>query len=506
MIVKKGKVYLIGAGPGDPGLFTLKGVQCLKRADVVIYDHLVGEEILAHAQTSVRMIYAGKEGGKHTLTQDQINRCLVEEAEKGLTVARLKGGDPFIFGRGGEEVEILAGKGIPFEIVPGVTSAIAVPAYAGIPLTHRAHASTVAFITGHEDPTKEESRIDWKSLSGIETLVFLMGVKNLPNITSNLMAAGKSPETPAALIRWGTTAEQATLVGTLASLAQLAKTRGFKPPSILVVGSVVSLRPILNWFETKPLFGRGVVITRPEAQTEEFLDLLHAEGARTYLFPTIKIAPPENFSDLDQAVGNVNAYHWLIFTSANAVRFFFQRLQESAKDLRNLKGIRICAIGPTTAREVERHGIAVDLVPDVFTSEGILDALKQQDMAGKSVLIPRAEKARDVLPQGLVQAGARVDCVTAYRTVPSGRKKSELDGLIKDGLVDVITFTSPSTVENYIKIMGGNYPLPPTVKIACIGPVTAQATRQAGLNVDILQERYTVPALVERLVQYFRTP
>ena len=255
--MKKGKVYLIGAGPGDPGLITLKGIQCLKRADVVIYDHLVSEEILAYAQTSVRMIYAGKEGGKHTLTQDQINHALVEEAEKGLIVARLKGGDPFIFGRGGEEVEILAGKGIPFEIVPGVTSAIAVPAYAGIPLTHRSHSSTVAFITGHEDPTKEESHIDWKSLAGIETLVFLMGVKNLPNITSSLIAAGKSPETPAALIRWGTTAEQETLVGTLADLAQLAKTRGFKPPSILVVGSGRFPAPPFELVRDKTAFRPG---------------------------------------------------------------------------------------------------------------------------------------------------------------------------------------------------------------------------------------------------------
>ena len=307
----------------------------------------------------------------------------MEDAEKGLIVARLKGGDPFIFGRGGEEVEILAGKGIPFEIVPGVTSAIAVPAYAGIPLTHRSHSSTVAFITGHEDPSKEESHIDWQSLAGIETLVFLMGVKNLPNITSSLITAGKSPETPAALIRWGTTAEQETLVGTLADLAGLAKTRGFKPPSILVVGTVVTLRPLLNWFEIKPLFGRGIVITRPEAQTEEFLDLLHAEGARTYLFPTIKIAPPEDFRDLDRAIANIETYHWLIFTSANAVRFFFQRLQESKQDLRDLKGVNICAIGPTTAREVEKFGISVDLVPETFTSEGILDAFNHQDMTGK---------------------------------------------------------------------------------------------------------------------------
>lgn len=501
--MNKGKVYLIGAGPGDPGLITLKGIQCLQKAEVVIYDHLVSDEILNYAKTTVRMIYAGKEGGKHTLTQDQINQALVTEAEKGLTVARLKGGDPFIFGRGGEEVEILAERGIPFEVVPGVSSAVAVPAYAGIPLTHRSHSSTVAFITGHEDPTKDESHIDWQSLSGIETLVFLMGVKNLPNITASLIAAGKSPTTPAALIRWGTTPEQETLTGTLADLAELAKAQGFKPPSILVVGSVVSLRPVLNWFETKPLFGKGIVITRPEAQTEEFLNLLHGEGARAYLFPTIQIAPPADFQDLDQALQHITDYHWLIFTSANAVRFFFQRLNGSPKDLRDLKGILLCTIGPTTAREVEKYGVKVDLVPDTFTSEGILEAFGDHDLNGLNILVPRAEKARDVLPRGLGKAGAKVDCVTAYRAISSGRKKEELDSWIKEGLVDVITFTSPSTVENFVKIMGSDYTLPSEIKIACIGPVTAEATRKAGLPVDILQERYTVPALIARLVEYF---
>ncbi len=501
--MKKGRVYLIGAGPGDPGLITLKAVQCLKRADTVIYDHLVSREILSHAERAVRMIYAGKEGGRHTLTQEQINRCLIDEAEKGLIVARLKGGDPFIFGRGGEEAEILAERGIPFEVVPGVTSAVAVPAYAGIPLTHRAHAATVAFITGHEDPAKPESRIDWKSLTGIGTLVFLMGVKNLPNITSNLLAAGKEPETPAALIRWGTTGDQETLVGDLVNIAQQAKDRGFKPPSVLVVGGVVSLRPMLNWFETRPLFGRGIVITRPEAQAEEFLALLRAEGAQPHLFPTIRIVPPESFQKLDRAIENIDTYQWLIFTSANAVRFFFQRLQTLERGLNDLGNVRICAIGPITAGEVEKRGPAVHLVPPVFTSEGVLEILEKEDLAGKRILIPRAEKARDILPSGLVRAGAEVDCITAYRTVSSGRKKSDLDRLIREGRVDVITFTSPSTVAHFMDIMGASYPLPPAVKIACIGPVTADAARKAGLAVDILQERYTVPALVERLVEYF---
>ena len=295
-VEKQGKVYIIGAGPGDPGLITVKGLRCLKEADVVIYDHLVSEEIIRQAKAPARFIYAGKKGGAHTLPQEEINRRLVEEAKQGHIVARVKGGDPFIFGRGGEEAETLAHAGIPFEVIPGVSSAVAVPAYAGIPLTHRGYTSTLAFVTGHEDPTKDESDVDWETLAGIGTLVFLMGVKNLRHITSNLMAYGKEGDTPAALIRWGTTEDQETLTGTLSDIARKAEDRKFSPPAILVVGDVVTLRKELNWFETKPLFGKGIVITRPEAQAEEFASLLYAEGARVIHFPTIKIVPPERLS------------------------------------------------------------------------------------------------------------------------------------------------------------------------------------------------------------------
>ena len=499
---KKGKVYIVGAGPGDPGLITLRGIQCIAEADVVVYDYLANEEFLSRAGKDARMIYVGKKGGDHTLPQGEINQVLVDEARKGNVVARLKGGDPFIFGRGGEEVEVLREAGIAFEVIPGVTSAIAVPAFAGIPLTHRGYTSTVAFVTGHEDPTKEKSDIDWAKLSGIGTLVFLMGVKNLASIARNLVAGGKSPETPSALIRWGTTPDQETLTGTLADIAAKAKKRGFSPPSILVVGEVVSLRTRLGWFETKPLFGRGVVITRPEEQAAEFARLLSAEGARVILFPTIRIVPPASWEDVDRALGNLESYQWIIFTSANGVKHFFRRLRETGRDVRDLKGIRICTIGPATAAAVEGMGIRVDIVPGEYISEGIVKAFRDVDLEGKRVLLPRAQEARDVIPEGLSKLGASVDAVTVYRTVRSGSRKEELRTLLDAGKVDVITFTSPSTVNNFREIMGGAA-LPETVRVACIGPVTAAAAKKNGFAVDIFQEEFTIPGMVESLVDHF---
>ncbi|MEA3470925.1 MAG: uroporphyrinogen-III C-methyltransferase, partial [Thermodesulfobacteriota bacterium] len=309
---KRGKVYIVGAGPGDPGLLTVKAVRCLEKSDVIVYDYLVSSDILGYARKDVRRIYVGKKGGHHTVSQDELNRILVKEASEGNIVARLKGGDPFIFGRGGEEAEALAKEKIPFEIIPGITSAIAVPAYAGIPLTHREHTSTVAFVTGHEDPKKDESRIDWKKLSGIETLVFLMGVKNLPRIVQSLLENGRNPDTPVAIIRWGTTHDQFTLSGTLGDITVLAEEKKMIPPAIFVVGEVAGMRENLNWFETKPLFGRGIVITRPEEQAGELASLLSAEGARVIHFSTIKIVPPESFDDLDRALENIETYDWII--------------------------------------------------------------------------------------------------------------------------------------------------------------------------------------------------
>jgi len=501
---RKGKVYIIGAGPGDPGLMTLKGAKCLQEAEVVIYDHLISPELLDMARRDARLIYAGKEGGRHTLSQAEINERLLGEAGSGRVVARLKGGDPFVFGRGGEEAEELARAGIPFEVVPGVTSAISVPAYAGIPLTHRRFTASVAFVTGHEDPLKEQSEIDWKVLAGMGTLVFLMGVRNLPQIAASLVAQGKNPDTPAALIRWGTTVDQETLTGTLADIAERAEAAGFKPPAILVVGGVVGLRKDLNWFETQSLFGKGVVITRPEPQAASMATSLRDAGARVIAFPTIRIAPPESWDGLDAAIQRLETYAWLIFTSANGVHYFLERLRAAGKDLRDLKGIRLCTIGPATAAVLEGQGLRVDLVPETYLSEGVVAAFERYNLSGQRILLPRAEKARDVIPDGLARRGAFVDVVTAYRTVNSGRKATELAEQIARGHVDVLTFTSPSTVTNFLEIMGPEFlPIPAGIRVACIGPVTAAAARKAGLPGDILQETYTVQGLVESLKDFF---
>ncbi|MEN6463782.1 MAG: uroporphyrinogen-III C-methyltransferase [Syntrophaceae bacterium] len=502
---KKGKVYLIGAGPGDPGLITVKGLKCLGEADVIIYDYLVSPELLRHARKDSRLLYVGKKGGEHSITQSELNKLIVEEAAKGVVVARLKGGDPFIFGRGGEEAEVLAGAKIDFEIVPGVTSAIAVPAYAGIPLTHRTFTSTVCFVTGHEDPNKEQTDIDWKGLSGIGTLVFLMGVKNLPSIIKNLVEGGKSPQTPAALIRWGTTPDQQTITGTLEDIEKKAEEAGFRPPSIFVVGGVVSLRDVLGWFETKPLFGKGVVITRPIEQAHDFIELLAAEGARPIHFPTIKIEPPLYWTGLDEAIDNIELYSWLIFTSANGVRFFLRRLREKGRDIRDLKNIRICSIGPATAAMLKKMGIHVEMVPNEYISEGVIKSFSGIDVRGKKILLPRAEIARDIIPEELAKMGASVDVVTAYRTVQSGAKKSELQEHLDKGRVDVITFTSPSTVANFVHIMGKDFKLPEKVKIACIGPVTAAAAKKNGFRIDIMQNEYTIPGLVASIGEFFRS-
>ena len=500
---KKGKVYIIGAGPGDAGLMTLKGIDCLREADVVIYDYLVSRDLLKYARSNARFIYAGKQGGAHTLSQWQINDLLVKEAKAGNIVARLKGGDPFIFGRGGEEAEKLVANKISFEIVPGVTSAIAVPAYAGIPLTHRGLTSTVAFVTGHEDPTKEKSDINWSALSRIGTLVFLMGMKNIEKIVRELKDNGRSPKTPAALIRWGTTPRQKILEGTLADIVNLAKDRKFVPPAILIVGEVVALRDRLQWFDSKPLFGKGVVITRPEKQADDLAQLLIKEGATPIHFPTIKIVPPLSWRELDKAIKKLDDYDWLIFTSANGVAYFFERLSAKGKDIRDLKGIKICCIGPATARQVQDKGIRVDLIPGEFISEGILKSFARKKLKGKKILLARAAEARDVLPEGLKKLGARVDVATAYVTVTSGRKKNELEDLFNENQVDVITFTSSSTVNNFRKIMGSGFRLPEGVKIASIGPVTAATARKAGFPVDIHQEEYTMEGLVNALNAYF---
>ena len=496
----KGKVFLVGAGPGDPQLITLKGVECLRRAQVVIYDYLANRQLLCHCPPQAELIYVGKKASRHTLPQGGINELIVNKATEGKIVVRLKGGDPFIFGRGGEEAQDLAEQGIPFEVVPGVTSAIAAPAYAGIPLTHRDYTANCAFITGHENPNKETSSIAWDKIStGIGTLVFLMGVGNLPEITRRLVENGRSPDTPVALIRWGSTPRQRTVVGTLADIVEKAK--GFKPPSIIIVGEVINLRPLLNWFESKPLFGKRVLVTRSREQASQLSARLSAQGAEVLEVPTIQVVPADDYRDLDAAIGELGSFDWLIFTSVNGVDYFLRRLKAQGKDVRELKGIKLAAIGPATAQKLEDLQLIVDYVPGEYRAEAIIEGLRRHGIEGKKVLLPRAQVAREVLPEELSRCGAQVRVVTAYKTI---QPEMDLD-LLREAKPDVITFTSSSTVSNFVSAVGQdniNEILKGTT-IASIGPITADTATSLGLETEIMPSAYTIPGLVEAIVDYF---
>ncbi|HIC85953.1 MAG TPA: uroporphyrinogen-III C-methyltransferase [Desulfobacterales bacterium] len=507
----RGKVYLVGAGPGDPGLLTLKGKGCLEKADVVIYDNLANEGFLDFARPGAELIYAGKRGGHHALKQEEINRLLVERASEGKVVVRLKGGDPFIFGRGGEEAKELADRGIEFEVVPGVTSAIAVPAYAGIPLTYRGYTSTVAFVTGHEDPNKKGSDIAWDKVStSVGTLVFLMGVGNLPKIVDNLVNHGRSPQSPVAVIESGTEPEQKTVVGTLEDIAQRAEEASVKPPAIIVVGEVVGLRKWLNWFESKPLFGRCIVVTRAREQASDFVSMLQELGARCIEFPTIEVLPPESWAPLDQSIQALEQYDWVIFTSVNGGRFFLQRLHALDRDVRELKGIRIACIGPKSAKFWEDRGIKPDLVPEEYKAEAVVEALQRLGLKGSRILLPRAEKAREVLPDSLSRLGAVVDVVPAYRTIKPKSNVEKIKDLLAKGDIHMVTFTSSSTVRNFVEM----FSLELTdlrrwmeqVAVACIGPITAKTAWGAGFSVHVMPQHYTIEALTEKILEYFSSP
>jgi uroporphyrinogen III methyltransferase/synthase len=504
--MKQGKVYLVGAGPREPDLVTVRAVECLKQADVVIYDFLAAPELLKHVREGAETIYVGKKGGDHTLSQDKINEVMVARAKQGRTIVRLKGGDPFIFGRGGEEAEVLADVGIPFEVVPGVTSAVAAPAYAGIPLTHRLYTSSVAFVTGHEDPTKNQSLIDWSKLAtGVGTLVFLMGIKNLANIAERLMAAGRDPKTPVAVVRWGTTPQQTTVVGTLDTIVAEAQAAGLKPPATIVVGEVIKLRDTLNWFEKRALFGRTAVVTRARAQASELVRRLSDLGAACLECPTIKVVPPEDWNQLDAAIDNLGTYDWLVFTSVNGVSFFFERLYEKEKDVRALKDVSTAAIGPATAKRLRDFGLKSDIIPETYQAESIVEAFGQEPMNGKRVLLPRAKEARPVLPVELRKMGAIVDEIAAYQTEPARENVDVLIKRLEEGSIDLLTFTSSSTVRNFKAL------LPPErfesliegVSIASIGPITAETARELGFKVDIMARDYTIDGLCEAILEHY---
>jgi uroporphyrinogen III methyltransferase/synthase len=502
-----GKVFLVGAGPGDPGLITVKGRRCIEAADVVIYDYLAAPALLEHARPDAERIYVGKKGGDHTLSQEGINDLLVEKARAAGVVTRLKGGDPYIFGRGGEEGEALAAAGIAFEVVPGVTSAVAGPAYAGIPLTHRDYTSTVAFVTGHEDPEKERSAIDWKALAtGIGTLVFFMGVKNLPKIVARLRENGMAPDTPAAVVRWGTTPAQRTVTGTLATIEGEVTSAGIKAPALIVVGKVVALRPTLSWFENRPLFGRRIVVTRAREQASDLVRELTAMGADCLEVPTIRIEPPRPGGPMDDAIGRLGDYDWIVFTSVNGVRFFFERLFALGRDARALGHVRTAVIGPATAERLQAFGLASDIVPESFRAEAVVAAFASVDLAGRRVLLPRAMEARALLPEELRKRGAGVDEVPAYRTVAETDRGDALVAALEDRSVDMVTFTSSSTVKNFKAL------LPPDraaalmegVTVASIGPITTDTARELGFEVHVSASAYTIPGLCGAIRDHYR--
>lgn len=501
--MKKGIVYLVGAGPGDPGLLTLRGLRCLERADVVIYDYLANPRLLDFAPTSAQRILVGKHGGGQRTEQSVINQLLLHHAGEGKIVVRLKGGDPFVFGRGGEEAMILHEAGIAVEVVPGVSAAIAVPAYAGIPLTHRALASTVVFTTGYEDPSKAEPAVQWVDLarSG-STIVLLMTTRQLKANVDRLIDAGMDPSTPAAIIEWGTRAEQRTVDATLETIAAAAADAAIGPPAITVIGKVVSLREKLKWFERKPLFGRRIVLTRPRHQSAGFAQQLEDLGAEVLALPAIEIEVNEGITKLDAAMQRASDWDWLIFTSANGVKVFIDRLRHVGADIREFHRARIAAIGPQTASALRELYIEVAVVPGEFRAEGLLEAMASEGVSGQRILLPRAAGAREVLPDQLRAMGALVEEIETYRAVPAAQPTDEVARLAEQGRLDLVTFTSSSTVRSFVDAFRNQIDLG-KLTVGCIGPITADTARESGMTVTVQPESYTMPSFVDAIVQHF---
>jgi uroporphyrinogen III methyltransferase/synthase len=486
------KVWLVGAGPGDPDLITCKGRKALQRADVVLYDHLANTALLELAPAAAERVYVGKKRADHAHSQDEIAAMLVDYARRGLRVVRLKGGDPFIFGRGGEEAEALAAAGVPFEIVPGVTTPLGIAAYTGVPLTHRDHTSVVSFVTGHA-----VDAIDWGKVGQAETLVIFMGLTTFPRIAAELIARGRHPETPAMAVRWATRPAQQTIVGTLASLSGQLEAAHMKPPATIVVGEVVRLRERLDWYERLPLHGRRIAVTRAKGQADAITERLRELGAEVVELPAIEIRPPADPAPLDAAIARLESYDWLIFTSANGVRRFLDRLDASGRDLRALRA-KLCAIGPATRAAIEALHLKVDVMGKEYVAEGLLAAFAERDLRGARVLLPRAAVARDTVPVELARRGAQVDVVEAYRTVaPEGLA-------LPDPPPDWITFTSSSTAQNLVAAVGAAA-LAHT-RIASIGPVTSATARGLGLEVAAAAKVFTADGLVDAILDAEKAP
>ena len=500
----KGIVYLVGAGPGDAGLLTLRGAELLGRAEVVVYDALINQQLLRLAPESAEIIYAGKRAKDHALPQDELNKLLVAKAREGKIVVRLKGGDPYVFGRGGEEAEELAAAKIAFEVVPGISSVVAAPNYAGIPVTHRDFCTSYTVITGHEDPTKEESSLDWAQIARIPgTKVILMGVARIREISAKLIKHGLDAATPVAMVRWGTTGRQQTIEGTLANIADVVEKAKFTAPAVTVIGDVVKLRGRLNWFEKRPLFGKRIVVTRTREQASELSRRLAELSAEVLEIPTIKIVPPDEHVNLAEALIELNSYDWIVFTSPNGVTMFFEHFFKAFSDLRDIGGVRIAAVGPATAAKLAELHLKVDVMPQEYVSAKIVKALiSYESLDNLKILLLRAQAASPDLPRDLEALGAIVDDIACYKTVP---ETADADGaataLLEEG-ADWITFTSSSTVENF----HARFDLPallkkfPKIKLASIGPETSKALAALSLKPAVEAKPHTIDGLVQALI------
>jgi uroporphyrinogen III methyltransferase/synthase len=501
---RSGVVYLVGAGPGDPGLMTARALELVASADVIVHDRLIPAEALADARRDAEVLYVGKEPGDASVPQDRIEEMLATCAKKGKSVVRLKGGDPFVFGRGGEEAEALADAGVPFEVVPGVTAGVAAPAYAGVPVTHREDASAVAFVTGHEDPAKGGSDDDDGSAEGLDysalaafpgTLVFYMGVKELPAITGRLIAAGRNASEPAAVVERGTLPDQRTVTATLGEVAEAASEAEVRPPAVTVIGPAAARRERIAWLEHRPLHGKRVVVTRARAQASELARRLASLGAEPVELPAIRIEPRIDSKEVRQAIESLHSYALVCLTSPNGVRLLFEAMAEQGRDARALANATVAAIGPGTAAALAERGVIPDVVPERFVAEALVEALAKLDLNGKPALLARAAEARDVLPDALRDRGAEVDVVTLYETTA---EKPEPEALERVAEADYVTFTSSSTVRNFVQAVGDG--IPRDARVVTIGPVTSDAAREAGLSINVEAERHDIDGLVEALV------
>lgn len=503
----KGRVHLVGAGPGDPQLITLRGMRALEHADVVVYDYLASADLLEHAPADAERIYVGKKAGAHTLQQDEINELLVRRAREGKTIVRLKGGDPYVFGRGSEEAAFLRQNGIDFDVIPGIPAAVGASAVAGIPLTDRGCNAMVTFVTGHEKPGKESSGIDWDLLArGTGVVVFYMAVSNLSVLMQTLREHGMPADTPAAMVEWATTPRQRTLTATVATIAGQARDKKLSPPALVIVGHTVGLREQLAWFEKRPLFGRTVAVTRSRAQASEVVATLRELGARVLETPLLRMEPPADWAAVDEAIEQLGAYRWVVFTSPNGVGFFFGRLRHMGLDSRVFAGVNIAVIGPGTARRLRQEGLEPDLQAAVHSSAALGDELVSSgELSGARVLLPRADIAPDVLPDRLRALQVRVDDVTVYRTVMDQTGIEALRNSCDNGELDAVTFTSSSTVTCFVEALGRDRleRLRGRFAAVSIGPETSKALRAAGIEPAREAAEYTMDGVVDALVEHF---